>query len=725
MSSPILSIGIIFRNDIRCIERCLKALDPLRKAVSCELVMADTGSEDGSRQVAEQYADVLIDFPWVDDFSAARNAVMRRATGRWFLTVDTDEYLDPDISELKRLLRRSKGAADSYLLIVRNYTDTAMDNYMDFQALRLVHMSSGARYTGAIHEHFEGPKGKGLTCGAPLTRTVFHHDGYIGLMSEEKAEKRKRNLTLLRRKIADEPENLMGWLQVIESGLKEDDIWDLVHQAVALVEEKKPYWMQLGPPILRYAVHIAVRQGLPEAEEWIGRAVEMFPDSLYTRIDVGYLAASYYMKKADYASAIKYGEGYLGGMADYRAGKGTEALRYSTLSASAQVPELDLRMNLAAAYEQENRLSDVPDIVAGMEFARMNQAQVARQMQLLLKAHARTTADTAPALLAFWKGISVHKPSAKQARERKQIFLQMAAASFARKEYEAELELLDFCRPGCTLFAPLEGEHEIGRAAAIMATEDPGVMEEKLSEVERWNSFPIYPLAYGLEHGAAFPTRKTPLPRETMNDLSRRLAKDKDLIVPLASALAGRASEGWQELTWTQEVVLSAVGACEWQELQMVIAGAENEATGRTRQKLDLARAFAQVEGAFLPRCYTPEALDEPMILPPLHRLGWWCAQAFQALDRGDAAQYVHLLRNALAACPGMKGMIDFLISNMPQLPGPSQELVMLAEQIRMALARFSPNDPAVAALKRSEAYQKVSHLIEGTPAVAWGNQVQ
>ena len=53
MANPVLSIGIIFRDDIRCIERCLKALQPLRDAVPCQLVMADTGSVDGSRAVAE------------------------------------------------------------------------------------------------------------------------------------------------------------------------------------------------------------------------------------------------------------------------------------------------------------------------------------------------------------------------------------------------------------------------------------------------------------------------------------------------------------------------------------------------------------------------------------------------------------------------------------------------------------------------------------------------
>ncbi len=72
-----------------------------------------------------------------------------------------------------------------------------------------------------------------------------------------------------------------------------------------------------------------------------------------------------------------------------------------------------------------------------------------------------------------------------------------------------------------------------------------------------------------------------------------------------------------------------------------------------------------------------------------------------------------------------MKGMIELLISNIPQFGEPSQELIMLAEQIRLVLARFSPNDPQIVALKSSEAYQKVAHLIVRTPIVAWGSPVQ
>ena len=124
MSQPILTIGMIFKDDIRSLGRCLAALEPLRRAVPCELVMADTGSSDGSRELASRRADILFDFPWVDDFAAARNAVMDRASGTWFLSLDADEYLDGDIRELVRLV----GGKDELSrratfgkLIIRNY----------------------------------------------------------------------------------------------------------------------------------------------------------------------------------------------------------------------------------------------------------------------------------------------------------------------------------------------------------------------------------------------------------------------------------------------------------------------------------------------------------------------------------------------------------------------------------------------------------------------------
>ena len=59
MEQPLLSIAMIVKNEIRCIEKCMKALQPLREAIPCQLVIADTGSTDGTREIAEKYADLL------------------------------------------------------------------------------------------------------------------------------------------------------------------------------------------------------------------------------------------------------------------------------------------------------------------------------------------------------------------------------------------------------------------------------------------------------------------------------------------------------------------------------------------------------------------------------------------------------------------------------------------------------------------------------------------
>ena len=37
---PVLSIGMIFKNEIRCLERCMKSLEALLEAIPCELRQA-------------------------------------------------------------------------------------------------------------------------------------------------------------------------------------------------------------------------------------------------------------------------------------------------------------------------------------------------------------------------------------------------------------------------------------------------------------------------------------------------------------------------------------------------------------------------------------------------------------------------------------------------------------------------------------------------------------
>ena len=216
---------------------------------------------------------------------------------------------------------------------------------------------------------------------------------------------------------------------------------------------------------------------------------------------------------------------------------------------------------------------------------------------------------------------------------------------------------------------------------------------------------PAGALGHALELGAAFPPPDHPLNIEEMDGLAARLADDPEgLRRVLDRAAAANADGRWQSLAWARSLALAAVQSFDWADA----------APGG----VELARTFARVESAFLAACYAPEVFqgEALRVLPPMHRFGWHCARAFDALEAGDPLGYVRLLRAGLETAPEMKLMVEFLTKHTPELqaPPPSPELRALAEQVRTMLAAYDPEDPAVQAIKANPVYQRVAYLIEG-----------
>lgn len=708
MSKPLLTIGMIFRDDIRCIEKCLKALQPLRDAVPCELIMADTGSVDGSRAVAEQYADQVFDFPWIDDFSAARNAVMDRARGEWYLSVDTDEYLEPDVSQIVDFLNSPKNR--KYLVamvVIRNYRNYELSGtYSDFFAVRMLRMSTGLRYEGAIHEKWVFPPDSSRFSSV-LNRLVFKHDGYVGMNEEAGKAKRDRNLRLLRQELEEEPDDLIRLLQYIESGQEEEDFLDRLRYAVDRVKEKPDKWDMMGPPIVRYGVATAASRKLPELEEWTELAREMFPNSYFTRIDVEYYACIGALGAKQYALCISLGGALLQAYEDYRAGRG-EILgqMYSSLINAAPEFERNISTVIAVAYLEDGKARKALEAVKALDFSELTLDQTGNVINFLFDLHLRSDVDTSGFTRGFWEGIGHSEPDRKLADERRAAFLVRGAAAFAPDYRNKEEQREGFCRHAYTLFQALDEEDcTLSLAASIMEAGDPQELNALLSRVRRWNELPISALSHALRQGAAFPPAGNPVAVEDMEDAALRLSKDGTGIIVTALEAAGLRSGSWQTLAWARTLALLAVQTCDWKEGE---------------RRLSLARRFAEVEDAFLRACYVPELLREEnlLVLPSMHRFGWYCARAFEALDAGDHAGCVRLLRMGLSTCPERKRMVEFLVEHIPELrtplPAPDPELAELAGKVRELLAAYPADDPAVEALKASPVYRRVAGLIEG-----------
>lgn len=713
---PRLSIGILFRDNIRSIERCLKALQPLREAVPCQLIMADTGSEDGSREIAERYADILIDFPWINDFAAARNALIDLADGEWFLTVDSDEYLDEDFSQLITFLDADVPAHIATGSVTqRNFRTLDFDGaYTDFLAQRLCRLSAGLRYYGAIHEALAADTIKDMVV---LPQVVLNHDGYVNLNAKEGNAKRERNITLLREELEQDPDNLRRLLQYIESGSKEQDYLTCLYHSVALVENEHLAWNIYGASIMRHAVMAAHARQLPELEHWIDFANEKFPNSYFTRLDVDYVTLLMYFDKKKYEECVCLGERLLRAHADYKKG-GLEAIKGQTVGSITTSPPVyreSVRVMLAKAYletEEPERsirvLGDVDCTRNGFE-----EQEVLNLANILMELQSRTYLDTAGIIRHCWDSLTAPVPSEKAAEKRRGTFLGVASATFD-PFYRAELETKEgFCRQTYTAFLPL-AECELGVAAAMLETEDPAELEALLRRVEKWGELPVSALAHALGYIPAFPLPDRPLQMEEMDGIAQRLGTPAEHIRKLAlGAVEEGLSGSWQQLNWTRALVLSAVRAWPWKEEKM-----------DPEKGLELARCFVRLEKAFLPRFYAGEVLEEANVsaLPPMHRFGWYCIRALDALDAGDPAGYARFLREGLAVNRGMKPLVEFLTEHTPEIQVLPQEdataeLSALAEQVRAILAGLDPDDPAVAQLKESPVYRQVAWMLEdGAP---------
>ena len=67
-----VSVCIIGKNEEAHLERLFKSIDKAFTGYPHEVLFVDTGSSDDTKEVAAKYADRVIDFKWVNDFSAAR-----------------------------------------------------------------------------------------------------------------------------------------------------------------------------------------------------------------------------------------------------------------------------------------------------------------------------------------------------------------------------------------------------------------------------------------------------------------------------------------------------------------------------------------------------------------------------------------------------------------------------------------------------------------------------
>ena len=271
---------MIVKNEEAVLEGCLRSIAPLVD----EIVVADTGSTDRSREIAVGLGARLVDFPWRDDFAAARNAALGEARGEWILYIDADE-------RLTRGDRASaKAALDDPGLIAARPWFRPRSGFTLSREFRLFRRDPRIRFRGAIHEKISIDilrlaKESGLRIGEPDIE--LEHIGYDG----PQEHKHRRNLPLLQAELAKHPEDVYNWHhlgRILEALGDEAGARDAWTRALAVIRGRQRTSAVDGPVYFDLLCLECARGNVDEA--LLAEAAARFPDNPLTLLWRGNLA---------------------------------------------------------------------------------------------------------------------------------------------------------------------------------------------------------------------------------------------------------------------------------------------------------------------------------------------------------------------------------------------------------------------------------------------------
>lgn len=276
MSTPIISLCMIVRDEADSIERCLASAAKLAD----EIIIVDTGSVDRTVQICQDYGATVLSYTWNDHFADARNYGIKHATGEWILWLDADEELDPlAIQAIRETLNHTE--AQFLLLPLHHYVGEKLpadpnQMFLSYQA-RLFKNHAGIQFSNRIHETPQ-PSKDAADVKIEQIQAPIHHYGYLK-QTEAKKGKNERNIRLLKAADAETPNDPWVQYHLASEYYRAEDFtraYKHANDAIFLFLQR-----QSLPPSLTYRLKYAILQAAGSQSELlqgIDKVLAIYPD---------------------------------------------------------------------------------------------------------------------------------------------------------------------------------------------------------------------------------------------------------------------------------------------------------------------------------------------------------------------------------------------------------------------------------------------------------------
>lgn len=268
-----LSLCMIAKDEEGFLQDCL---ENVKDIVDEMIIGIDSRSRDGTKDIAEKAGAKVFGFDWNDDFSAARNRTLERATSNWILVLDPDELLDDaGKTEIKKLINNKENCLKDVLgfkLDQRTYipkegtepvktTDSSripeyFSGHESSKLVRLFRNNTKIRFRNKVHELVEHSI---RDAGGEIldTSVILHHFSHIKKGTLE--GKTDNYMDLMWKQLEKEPENPRYNRQValafLERGRK-----DLAHKYLARALKFKPDYPGLLADMAKLHVEMGDRR---------------------------------------------------------------------------------------------------------------------------------------------------------------------------------------------------------------------------------------------------------------------------------------------------------------------------------------------------------------------------------------------------------------------------------------------------------------------------------